>query len=185
MKYVKIRLVYKLSIFYMNMSTILTEKKENSIKIKKSLWVLLKFKPLWLIKISNTKVKEEIIEWLKIIPAGFVVYSEWVEVSLISNNVVITWNIDDSLLSWFDFIVCDDDICNLNSYFPKAITPIILRDNHMSAILKEFNPVKNEGNSFFYNELNKWAIFHSIVRYLENYKFPYDNKNLVKNILSI
>jgi hypothetical protein len=36
-----------------------------------------------------------------------------------------------------------------------------------------------------FKQENSWDIFYSIIRYLENYKFPYDNKALVKNILDI
>jgi hypothetical protein len=45
--------------------------------------------------------------------------------------------------------------------------------------------MKNEGNSFYYEESNHWSIFYSIVRYMENYKFPFDNKNLIKNVLAV
>ena len=70
-------------------------------------------------------------------------------------------------------------------YIEKWITPIVLRKNNISTNLTEFNPLQNEWNSFFYEELNKWSIFYSIVRYMENFKFPFDNKNLVKNVLKV
>ena len=169
----------------MNITTVFTEKKENNIKIKKTLGLLLKFKPLWLIKLANIELAWELIEWLKSLPAGFVVYSEWAKTEVISNNLVITWDLSDSFLSGFDFMVCDDDISNISIYVQKWITPIIVRDNHMSSILKEFNPLKNEWNTFYYESMDKWAIFYTIVRYMENYKFPFDNKNLVKNVLKV
>jgi hypothetical protein len=28
-------------------------------------------------------------------------------------------------------------------------------------------------------------MYYAIIRYLENYKFPYDNRNLVKNVVSL
>ena len=169
----------------MNITTVFTEKKENNIKLKKSLGLLLKFKPLWLLKLTNIELVWELIEWLKSLPSGFVVYSEWAKTEVIFDNVVIIWNIDKLTLSGFDFLVCDDEINNISHYLEKWITPIIIRDNHMSSILKEFNPLKNEGNTFFYDNLDKWSIFFTIVRYIENYKFPFDNKNLVKNVLKV
>lgn len=169
----------------MNISTVFTEKRENNIKLKKILGLLLKYKPLWLVKLSDVNLTNELIEWLKTLPSGFVVYSKWSETKNLSNNIVITWELDDKLAIGFDFLVCDNDISSLNSYIEKGITPIIIKDNYMASILKEFNPIRGDWNSFFYTELNKWSIFYSIVRYMENYNFPHDNKNLVKNVLSI
>jgi hypothetical protein len=45
--------------------------------------------------------------------------------------------------------------------------------------------MKNEGNSYFYDSESKWLVFWAIIRYMENYKFPFDNKNLVKNVLKV
>jgi len=168
----------------MNITSVLAEKKENSLKLKKALGILLKFKPLGLIQLNDTELTKSLLKWLKSLPAGFVVYIKDQKTEIITNNTVITWELDKSVLSWFDFIVCDDNINDIELYIEKGITPIALRKNHLSAKLSEFNPLKNEGNSFFYESLNKWDIFYTIVRYMENYKFPFDNKNLVKNVLS-
>ena len=43
--------------------------------------------------------------------------------------------------------------------------------------------MRSEWNAYFYDESNKWSIFSSIVKYMENYTFPFDNKNLVKNVV--
>jgi hypothetical protein len=111
------------------------------------------------------------------------VYIKNQKTEIIYKNAVITWELDNDVLSWFDFIVCDDDLSDIKSYIEKGITPITLRKNHLSTSLTEFNPLKNEWNSFFFEDLNKWDIFYTIVRYMENYKFPFDNKNLVNNLL--
>jgi len=169
----------------MNATTVFKEKKENSAKLKKELGLLLKYKPLGLIKLSSKSLTNELVEWLKTLPAGFVIYIEWSETKAITKNLVITSEIDNSLIAWFDFLVCDDDIENLNQYIEGWVTPLIIRDNHMSSILKEFNPLENNWNSFFYEELNAWSIFYTIARYMENYKFPQDNKNLVKNVIKL
>ncbi len=169
----------------MNATTVFKEKKENSTKLKKELGLLLKYKPLWLIRLSSESLTHELVEWLKTIPAGFVVYIEWALTEKTDKNIVITWDIDSSLIAGFDFLVCDDEIENLNKYIEWWVTPVIIRDNHMSSILKEFNPLQNNWNSFFYEELNAWSIFYTIARYMENYKFPQDNKNLVKNVIKL
>jgi len=168
----------------MNLTSILAEKKENSLKLKKALWILLKYKPLWLIRLSNEDLTHSLVKWLKSLPAWFVVYIEWIKTEILSKNVVITWKLEDDVLSWFDFIVTDNDIKNINIYIDLWITPIISKKNDYTDLLVEFNPLKNTWNSFLYEKENKWDIFYTIVRYMENYKFPYDNKNLVKNVLN-
>lgn len=169
----------------MSVTTIFSDKNLNSEKIKKSHGILLKYKPLWLIMLADSSITLQLIEWLKTLQAWFVVYSENMEEVKISNNVIITKKIDWLSLSWFDFIICDDEVEHMKKYLEKWVIPIIVRKNHMSSILKEFNPLRNEWNAFFYDELNVWSIFYSTVRYLENFKFPFDNKNLVNNILKI
>jgi len=168
----------------MNLTTVLAEKKENGLKLKRTLGILLKYKPLGLIKLNDKVLTNDLIDWLKSLPTWFVVYSENTQTKILSNNVVITWELNDSFLSGFDFIVCDNDIETLNLFIEKWITPIIIKNNHLWSILREFNPLKNDWNAFFYDKLNKWDIFYTIVRYMENYKFPFDNKNLVNNILN-
>jgi len=167
------------------MKTVFVQKKENAVKIKKNLWLMQKYKPLWLIKLTNSAVLKDLSECLKSLPAGFVIQTEWVNTEILASNVVITWNIDNSMISWFDFLVCDDEINNLNTYMEKWITPLICRENHISKLLSEFDPLKNEWNSYLYDNWNKYSIFYSIIRYMENYKFPFDNKNLVNNVLKL
>lgn len=115
----------------MNLTSILAEKKENSLKLKKTLWILLKFKPLWLIILSNEDLTHSLVKWLKSLPAWFVVYLEWIKTEILSKNVVITWTLEGEVLSWFDFIVTDNKIDNINMYISLWITPIINRDKNL------------------------------------------------------
>ena len=169
----------------MELNNVLKEKKERSDLLKNKLWLIKKNKALWLIMLTNKSIIKDLRDWLVNLPSGFVVYVNGIETEKLWNNVVATWNISEEDYIWFDFIVCDDDIENLKSYLEKGITPLISSKNHFSSLLKEFNPLKNEWNSYMYNHMDKWTIFYTIVRYLENYKFPFDNKNLVKNVLAI
>ena len=111
----------------MNISSVLARKKENSLKLKKTLGLLLKFKPLGLIKLENTKLSDELVEWLKSLPTGFVVYTKNAETKILSTNIVLTWKLDETDVSWFDFIVCDNEIEELYTYIEKWITPIIIK----------------------------------------------------------
>lgn len=169
----------------MNISATLTEKKTTNAELKKNYGLFQKFKPLGLIKLSNKDMTQELIEGLKVLSAGFVVIVEDANEEQVAKNVIITNDVDATSLAWFDFVVWDNELSQISDYTNAGVTPIINKDNHLNSILKEFNPLKNEGNSFHYDELNHWAIFYTIVRYMENYKFPFDNKNLIKNVLSV
>jgi hypothetical protein len=167
------------------METNLTKKNEVAKVLKKEFWLLQKHKPLGLIKLTDKEQIRELRDWLLTIDAWFIIQIEGVENEKIWKNIVVSDKISDELMQWFDFLVCDDNISNIEKYLNLWIAPIISKDTHLTSILKQFNPVSNEGNSFFYENENKWSIFASIIKYMENYKFPFDNKNLVNNILEI
>ncbi len=169
----------------MDINAVIKEKKEKNTIMKKRFWLLLKHKSLWLIKLTNKSLIKDLRDGLLVLPSCFIVYVEWIEHEKLWNNIVATWNIQEQDLIGFDFIVCDENIENINSYFEKWITPLMPHKSHINSILKEFNPIKNDGNSYLFEITDKWAIFYALVRYLENYRFPFDNKNLVKNVLSI
>ncbi|NVP17377.1 hypothetical protein HUU51_01540 [Candidatus Gracilibacteria bacterium] len=169
----------------MDLNMVLKEKKEKNILLKKKLLLTSKNKAIGLIKINSKTLIKELRDALVVLPCDFVIEVEGANNEKLAENVVAISKVDNSLLIGFDFLVCDDDIDNLNSYFELGITPIVSNKNHLSSLLKEFIPAKNEGNSYIYSSLDKWSIFYALVRYLENYKFPFDNKNLVKNVVNI
>lgn len=170
----------------MALSDSLTEKKKYNSIIKKTYWFKQVLKPLWLIKISNKEILENLINWLIVLPGWFIIETDllWEELNNELLNFTITKKVKSDLLIWFDFILCDDELENLNSYMQKWITPIIIKKNHLSWLLSDFDPMKSEWNSFTYETNDSWSMFYSIVRYMENHKFPYDNRNLVKNVLA-
>ena len=155
--------------------------------MRKEYPLMKKFKPIGLIKLENKDVLKDLRDGLLHIPAWFIIEVTWVRDlnEEIWANILAVWEVKADLIAWFDFIVCDDDIKNLENYLKWGVVPIIHKNNHLHTILKDFNPIKNDGNAFLYDAYNKWSIFTAIVRYMENYKFPFDNKNLVENVLSI
>lgn len=82
----------------------------------------------------------------------------------------------------FDFAILDGETTDIGKYAQQAIVPIAPNEGVFSSLLNEFNPEKNTGNAYLYDENNEWSIFHAMIRYLENTRFPMDNKNLIKNI---
>lgn len=164
---------------------IFNEKKENKLKLKEKYSLLKKNNILWLIKISDKNLIKDLRDAFLILPVNFIIEIEDIETENLGKNIVATWKINDSLLLGFDFLICDNNISWLKKYLEKWITPIISVNNPLKSILQDFDAMKNIWNSFLYEKENKWLIFQALIRYLENYKFPFDNKNLVKNILEI
>ena len=64
-----------------------------------------------------------------------------------------------------------------------GIVPIMPEKNVFSGMLKDFNPMKFEGNGFFYRSESPYCIFEKIVAYTENVKFPEDRRVLLKNVI--
>ena len=50
-------------------------------------------------------------------------------------------------------------------------------------LVADYNGSKETGNAFVYNETSPWSFFASLVRALENFKFPYDWKILMANAM--
>lgn len=167
-------------------TNIFAQKKEVGNKLKEKYWFLKKEKCIWLIKLTDKNLIVELRDAFINLPVAFLIEMEWLEEpERLWKNIIAIWKILDENLIWVDFLICDKNISWLKKYLEKGIIPIISKNNPLKGILKEFNAMKNEWNSYIYEDENKWLIFHSLVRYLENYKFPFDNKNLVKNVLDI
>lgn len=164
---------------------IFKQKREYNTKLKDKYWFLKKDKSIWLVKLSDKNLIKELRDAFINLPSSFIIEIENIETEKLGKNIVATWKIPENYLIGFDFIICDKNISSLKKYLERWITPIISKNNPLKSILKDFDAMKNQWNSFIYEFENKWWIFYSLVRYLENYKFPFDNKNLVKNILDI
>ncbi len=64
----------------------------------------------------------------------------------------------------------------------KGVVPIVSHDFPLE-ILENYNPNLENGNSFMYYKQTPWSIFATIVRAYENYRFPYDWRNLCKTAI--
>lgn len=159
------------------------EKKKYSKILKDYVHLKTKNKPLWLIVLQETENIDFLLDWLEILSCDFVIKTE--------KQIKEKWNISSlseikqDLLLWFDFVLTDNNTQQLHEYFKNGITPIIPNNNHLCSILKEYDPLASEWNSYLYEDKNKWSMYYAIIRYLENYKFPYDNRNLVKNLIQL
>ena len=161
---------------------IISNKKDIKQELKKS--YSLKHKIICLIKLSDIEKYNQLFEWLNILPVDFIIENNSEEKTNY-NNIINIKKIKKSLLPWIDFILTDNDLDWLKELFNLGIIPILPSNNCIAKLLKEFDPVNSEWNCYFYQESNIWSMFYAIIRYLENYKFPYDNKLLIKNIINM
>ncbi len=61
----------------------------------------------------------------------------------------------------------------------KGVIPIISHDFPLENI-ENYNPNLENGNVFMYYKTTPWSIFATIIRAYENYRFPYDWKNICR-----
>jgi len=163
--------------------SIFAEKRKYSKLIKDFYWFKNKNKPNWLVIIDDFEKVKALTVWLSILPCDFVIKWEFDENKY--ENIYFSNSIKKDILKWYDFILTDNNIDWLKDYLNNYITPILPINNYLSQLFTEFNPINNVWNSYLYQDGNIWSMFYALVRYLENYKFPYDNRNLVKNLLTI
>ncbi len=167
----------------MGLTEILNEKKRQAESLKTKYKLLKKNKILWVVSIDNKEHLSYLLDWLSVLPLDLIVLTN--EPFKDYPNIIYQDSIEDELLLGIDFIICDTCLNNVEKYLKKWVVPIVSKDCYLNKVLNDFNPVKSEWNAFFYDKINPWSIFYSVVRYLENHKFPYDNRNLVKNVLDI
>lgn len=62
-----------------------------------------------------------------------------------------------------------------------GVVPILPSGCHKS--FSEFNPMKFEGNGFFFEQTTEFHILEKIIRYLENVRYPGDKRMLLENVI--
>ena len=67
----------------------------------------------------------------------------------------------------------------LNEARTRRMVPIVNGKSALRKAVDDFVPQDESGDGFIYNEEDIWHIFATIVKATENYKFPYDWKNIV------
>ena len=164
----------------MGIQKIISDKSEIKKQLLQTLWVKGKPRALGLV-CNDLHVDDDFITGLAECNADFV-FTAWEE--MLGNNIrTVNSDVIAGKIEGFDFFLCSGESEWLQDFLEKGVVPIIHKKNTLSSLLKDFNPIKWEGNAFLYEENNKWSVYAALVKYLENYKFPYDNKNLVKNIM--
>ena len=73
----------------------------------------------------------------------------------------------------------DLDLVNLMKH---SVVPIVPKDHSLITSLREFDPMKFEGNAFIYDTVNSYLIFEKLICYLENIRYVGDKRTLLNNI---
>lgn len=159
---------------------ILQKKKSEHEKVVKA-FGLSQNKILGIVYLENKEIQTKLIEGLKTLQGNFIVVWEGKS----EENILFQKEIKEEILIGCDCIIADEEISGLEKYMKEWVVPIISKKNYLSSLLSEFNPMKNEGNAFIYEQNNAWQVFYALCRYIENAKFSFDNQNLINNVTKI
>ena len=77
-----------------------------------------------------------------------------------------------------DVLICPSTSPDAQAAIKQALANNVVPIALSQSGLMNYDPVQECGNAFVFNQLSPWSLFASIVRALENFKFPYDWKNI-------
>lgn len=99
-------------------------------------------------------------------------------------NVVAVGKTTANDLYAFDFFLFDGEgeEVDIVKCMKAGVVPVLPEKNVFTGVLKDFNPMKFEGNAFLFKDDNQFRMFASVVSYLENVKFPEDRRILLKHV---
>lgn len=166
----------------MSLSKLLDEKRKASRLIKDKYGFLIKIKPVWFINLADEEKVKALTPALEVLPCNFVIAAEG---DSEAKNIAFDNNITADFEIWFDFVVWDENFEDYKNLFSKWVAPILPQDCSKLESLEEFNPLDTSWVCYKYMGETHYHIFYTLVKYLENYKFPYDNRNLIKNIIEL
>ena len=161
--------------------TLLSDKKNYSNIVKNNYFPTSKNKINALVILSDENLLSQLEAGLKVLPVNFLVLSKWTS----DNNIVYDAQVKNDLLWGFDVVISDNGVEWLQKYFQNGIVPVVPTNNYLKTILSEFEVLDGEGNAFLYEENNIWSLFFALSRFIENHKYTYDHKVLVKNVLAL
>lgn len=64
----------------------------------------------------------------------------------------------------------------------KGVIPVVAHDFPLDTV-HNYNPNLETGNCFMYYKHTPWSLFATLIRAYENYRFPYDWKNICKTAI--
>ncbi|MBI5415072.1 hypothetical protein HZA38_06200 [Candidatus Peregrinibacteria bacterium] len=76
----------------------------------------------------------------------------------------------------------EENATALHNALSYGVVPIADK-YHFPEILRDYNPNQEYGNSFLFESPEKWKVFATVVRTMENYRFPYDWKSIAREAM--
>ncbi len=166
----------------MSITDILSQKTTHRDKLKTHFNLPKRSKVLIGVYFSEEKITAKLIKWLSVLPANFVIFWEDPK-NLDIKNIAFEKSHESFDMTGVDAVLCDCDDLKLEKLMEVGVVPLVNENNYLWKILQEFHPGRAEGNAYLYEKWSHWAAYYALIRYLENHKFPYDNRNLVKNVV--
>lgn len=166
----------------MNFSDLTAQKSQHRENLKNHYKLPKRSKILVWIHFWEEKITKKILDGLAILPANFIVFHSSITEHE-GKNIAFENNIEEFNMLWVDAMLCSCDDIKLESVMEIWVVPIVNNNNYLGKILVEFHPGRAEGNAYLYEKNSYWSAYYALIRYLENHKFPYDNRNLVKNVV--
>jgi len=166
----------------MNITDIMANKTIQRDILKSKLALPKRSKILVWVCFSNQSITSHVLDWLEILPANFVVFGEN-KLNKDYKNISFVESIDDININSLDWFLWACDTMKLEELMKAWVVPLVNEKCYLWSILQEFHPGRAEWNAYIYEKDSSWSAYYALIRYLENHKFPYDNRNLVKNVL--
>ena len=166
----------------MSITDILSQKTTGREKLKDTYNLPKRSKILIVVYFSDEKISKKLLKWLEVLPANFIVC--WnIDKTIEAKNIAYESDYESFDMTSIDAILCDCENLKLEKLMEVGVVPLVNDNNYLGKILQEFHPGRAEGNAYLYEKWSYWSAYYALIRYLENHKFPYDNRNLVKNVV--
>lgn len=165
----------------MNFSELIEQKTQHRDTLKEKYKLPKRSKILIWVHFKEEKITKKLLDGLTILPANFIVFGED-EKNDGEKNIAFEQSHNGFDMTGLDAMLCSCDDIKLENIMEVGVVPIVNEKNYLGKILSEFHPWRAEGNAYLYEKHSFWSAYYALARYLENHKFPYDNRNLVKNV---
>lgn len=139
---------------------------------------------LMLVHVADEMARDFLLEGLSAIGVANIVVAADLDVSG-RRYAGARAQLSENELYAFDALIYDGDSdgIDLVKYMKAGVVPITSDRTVFSGVFKDFNPMKFEGNGFFFRSANPYCMFEKVITYMENVKFPEDRRILLKHVL--
>ncbi|MCH8518227.1 hypothetical protein LAT59_00475 [Candidatus Gracilibacteria bacterium] len=168
----------------MNISELFTSKTEARDILKDRYNLPKRSKVLIALSFTDSDITNFLLPGLEVLPVNFIIFGKGIS-TIQAKNITYIDSKENFDMMGVDAIFgnCEDII--LEKKMRLGVVPIMNQKNYLGKILSEFQPARGEGNAYLYEDNSPWSAYYALIRYIENHNFPYDNRNLVKNVVGM